>query len=275
MGMYDSFYFADGILPDNKEDASTEFQTKDLEWNTHTWYNQTENKSVSHSEKELEVLYPEHNISHLLMEYVLTGFKEFRTMCQPLSPSTDFSKIVSQCCGIRLNRYNVNTLMRQHFDHIHSLFDGAQKGVPVLSAIGVLNDDYEGGEIEFWADGKAIRYKPKAGDILVFPSGNPLFPGDGRPYFHSVCSTGRGEKYLFRAFGKYTDPITTEWTEGVERFGEELWKAKVSGTDLIKKDVYSKAGPALMTFDKGVATVSRELLAAYGGKMKGEYGVRG
>jgi hypothetical protein len=136
------------------------------------------------------------------------------------------------------------------------------------------NDDYEGGEIEFWADGKAIRYKPEAGDVLVFPSGNPLFPGDGRPYFHSVCSTGHGEKYLFRVFGKYTDPVTPEWTEGVERFGEELWKAKVSGIDLIGKDVYSKAGPALMTIEDGIPTVSRELNHAYGGSLNGNYGVR-
>jgi hypothetical protein len=165
-------------------------QTKDLEWNTHTWYNQTENKSVSHSEKELEVLYPEHNISHLLMEYVLTGFKEFRTMCQPLSPSTDFSKIVSQCCGIRLNRYNVNTLMRQHFDHIHSLFDGAQKGVPVLSAIGVLNDDYEGGKLTFFND---YEVNVSTGDIVIFPS-SFLYP-------HKVTEVLSGTRYSLVSWG--------------------------------------------------------------------------
>jgi hypothetical protein len=136
------------------------------------------------------------------------------------------------------------------------------------------NDDYEGGEIEFWADGKAIKYKPNAGEILVFPSGNPLFPGNGRPYFHSVCPTGAGEKWLFRAFGKYVDPQTPEWAAGVEQYGEEEWKAKMSGTDLDKKDVYSKAGPALMMFEQGVPTISKELVAAYGGVLASEYGVR-
>jgi hypothetical protein len=136
------------------------------------------------------------------------------------------------------------------------------------------NDDYEGGEIEFWADGKAIRYKPKAGDILVFPSGNPLFPGNGRPYFHSVCPTGLGEKYLFRTFGKYMDPVTPEWEAGVEKYGEESWKQQVCGNDSNAKDVYSKAGPALMMFEKGVPTVSAELLRAYDGFLAGEYSVR-
>lgn len=31
MGMFDSFYFEDGILPDNKAPSGEEFQTKDLD----------------------------------------------------------------------------------------------------------------------------------------------------------------------------------------------------------------------------------------------------
>jgi hypothetical protein len=137
------------------------------------------------------------------------------------------------------------------------------------------NDDYEGGEIEFWADGKAIKYKPKAGDILVFPSGNPIFPGDGRPYFHSVCATGKGEKWLFRSFAKYADPVTPEWEAGVEKYGEGVWKEKLWGAGDKKKDGYSKAGASLMMFGKGVnegvPTISKELFDAYGGNLKGDY----
>ena len=40
--------------------------------------------------------------------------------------------------------------MRQHHDHIHSLFDGNEKGIPVLSFILNLNDDYEGADLFFW-----------------------------------------------------------------------------------------------------------------------------
>jgi hypothetical protein len=165
-------------------------QTKELEWITHSWYDQTENNSISHNEKELEVLYPDHSTSQLLMDYVLSGFKEYRTMCQSFSPDTDFSRIVTQCCGIRLNRYNANTLMRQHFDHIHSLFDGTQKGIPVLSVIGILNNDYQGGKLTFFDD---YEIETTVGDIIIFPS-SFLYP-------HKVTEVLAGTRYSLVSWG--------------------------------------------------------------------------
>ena len=41
--------------------------------------------------------------------------------------------------AIRFNRYAPGQTMRQHHDHIHSLFDGNEKGIPVLSFILNLN----------------------------------------------------------------------------------------------------------------------------------------
>ena len=41
-----------------------------------------------------------------------------------------------------MQRYNK---MAEHCDHIHSIFDGSIKGIPVLSVVGLLNDNYEGG----------------------------------------------------------------------------------------------------------------------------------
>jgi len=57
--------------------------------------------------------------------------------------------------------------MRKHYDHIHSIFDGKHKGVPILSLVGVLNEDYEGGEFIF---NNTHEVKLKTGDILMFPS---------------------------------------------------------------------------------------------------------
>jgi len=86
------------------------------------------------------------------------------------------------------------------------------------------NDDYLGGEIIFLTDGKQIVYKPKAGDVIVFPSGDPLWPGKN-PYFHAVKKTESGTKWLIRAYTKYTvDEVTEEWKNGVEKYGEEKWK---------------------------------------------------
>ena len=39
--------------------------------------------------------------------------------------------------------------MRQHMDHIHSIFDGKRERIPVLSFILNLNDDYEGADFVF------------------------------------------------------------------------------------------------------------------------------
>ena len=55
----------------------------------------------------------------------------------------------------------------------------------VLSVLLYLNDDYEGGDIEFRHSG--IRFKPKAGSVLFFPS-NFL-------YVHEVYPVTKGPRY--------------------------------------------------------------------------------
>jgi predicted 2-oxoglutarate/Fe(II)-dependent dioxygenase YbiX len=56
--------------------------------------------------------------------------------------------------------------MAMHCDHINTLFDGQRKGIPILSVVGLMNDNYTGGE--FIMCGKEIELM--AGDLLVFPS---------------------------------------------------------------------------------------------------------
>lgn len=79
--------------------------------------------------------------------------------------------------GIRFNKYDVNTQMRVHCDHIHSMFDGERKGIPTLTVLGTLNDDYEGGEFIMWQDTE-IKIPP--GHVAVFPS-NFLYPHEVKP----------------------------------------------------------------------------------------------
>jgi hypothetical protein len=55
----------------------------------------------------------------------------------------------------------------------------------VLSVLLYLNDDYEGGEIEFRHSG--LKFKPKAGSVLFFPS-NFL-------YVHEVYPVTKGPRY--------------------------------------------------------------------------------
>ena len=45
--------------------------------------------------------------------------------------------------SIRFNKYKKNKKMAEHCDHIQSIFDGNIKGIPILSVLGILNNDYK------------------------------------------------------------------------------------------------------------------------------------
>lgn len=87
---------------------------------------------------------------------------------------------------IRYNKYIENKKMALHCDHIHSIFDGERKGIPILSCLGVLNDDYEGGEFIMFDD---YKIKLKQGDLLIFPS-NFMYP-------HKVEPVKKGVRYSY------------------------------------------------------------------------------
>ena len=76
--------------------------------------------------------------------------------------------------------------MRTHHDHIHNLFDGEQKGIPILSIVGLLNNDFSGGDFIFFND---YNVKLSAGDIMIFPS-SFLYP-------HRVEEITRGTRHAF------------------------------------------------------------------------------
>jgi predicted 2-oxoglutarate/Fe(II)-dependent dioxygenase YbiX len=57
------------------------------------------------------------------------------------------------------------------------MFDGQRKGIPTLTVLGGLNDDYEGGELMMFGD-KQI-YLP-SGSVIVFPS-NFMYPHEVKP----------------------------------------------------------------------------------------------
>ena len=78
---------------------------------------------------------------------------------------------------MRFNKYEVNQKMALHKDHIHSLFDGERKGIPILSILIALNDYYEGGDLVML---DYYRIKLQQGDVLIFPS-NFLFPHKVEP----------------------------------------------------------------------------------------------
>lgn len=87
---------------------------------------------------------------------------------------------------VRFNRYEKTKKMAEHCDHIHSLFDGKIKGIPTLSLLGLLNDNYEGGEFIMFQNKKITL---KQGELLIFPS-NFLYP-------HRVEPVTKGVRYSY------------------------------------------------------------------------------
>jgi hypothetical protein len=123
--------------------------------------------------------------------------------------------------GCSYSKYNpqINTLdnnmtMQYHTDHITS-----QKDMPgdkfFITCTMYINDDYDGGDIEFYVGGELINHKPVAGDILVFPS--------VEPYYHGVKTIEKNEKFFVRNFVMIPFDGTKEWLENQKRFGAYKW----------------------------------------------------
>jgi hypothetical protein len=158
-------------------------------WEKHLWQNYgvvKERPTFPPSELDVAESTPEQN--QLLYPYMGEALKQYEDR---IISNNSFDDFISNCglhiaCPVRFNRYNTNTLMKSHHDHIHSLFDGERKGIPTLSIVGVLNDNYEGGNFLFFKD---YEIKLNQGDILIFPS-IFIFP-------HRVDKVTKGTRYSF------------------------------------------------------------------------------
>jgi len=85
-----------------------------------------------------------------------------------------------------IRKYNTGSDMGAHVDSE----DPTDIKHPVISGVFYLNDDYEGGEINF--PNQDISIKPEAGSLLIFPS--------ERPFFHHPTKIVNGNKYMIPLF---------------------------------------------------------------------------
>jgi predicted 2-oxoglutarate/Fe(II)-dependent dioxygenase YbiX len=152
------------------------------QWVKHSYSNSITQKETTY-EDDFEVTYQDKYIDYLnnkIKDCVNDYLKNVVPMqfgMQEISP-------------IRFNRYQTGTNMKFHHDHIHTIFDGEKKGVPILSILGLLNNDFEGGDFLMF-DSKKVNLS--SGDIILFPS-NFLYP-------HAVTTITKGTRYSFISWG--------------------------------------------------------------------------
>jgi hypothetical protein len=109
---------------------------------------------------------------------------------------------------------NNNMTMQYHTDFII-----AEKDLPGpkfhTTCTFYINDDYEGGEIEFYINEDIVTHKPKAGDIVIFPS--------SEPYYHGVKTIKSGVKLFIRNFVMNTYKGSDEWLKEQVKHGAYKW----------------------------------------------------
>ena len=161
--------------------AKTVSEMDTLEFKEHTFYNANTNEYKPRSgSQELSMSWGNVSTKKTLNDIVdNTAYQYVQDLNMPW-----FDKYQGYS-HVRFNKYAENKKMALHADHIHSMFDGERKGIPILSVLGVLNDDYEGGEF-YLVDEKTDLSK---GDIIIFPS-NFMYP-------HKVEPVTKGNRYSY------------------------------------------------------------------------------
>lgn len=138
--------------------------------------------------------------------------------------------------------------MRYHSDYIRE--QASSPGYKfIITCTMYFNDDYQGGEIDFAMGDKLVKYKPEAGDIIVFPSGHPDFlTEDGKPYLHAVMPSYNKNKFLARMYWQRYQKGTEEWYAKEKEFGKEVWASMQPALEQAFRDKY----PQRNTIENGV-----------------------
>lgn len=91
---------------------------------------------------------------------------------------------IGSLAPVSISKYIEGAYMGPHTDS----YDDDEK--PTISVVAYLNDEYQGGEINFPNQG--VNIKPEAGSIVVFPSRSP--------YVHESKTIISGTKYMSPGF---------------------------------------------------------------------------
>ena len=180
------FYHKANFLDENFCENSVN-ELNNNEWQKHEWFTRAGTITKPSGSNEPEIISTEIfqdavvKINNAIIEKLHSGISEYIEKLR-----FDWFGGWEGYSPIKFIRYSPGQTMQNHCDHIHSIFDGERKGIPILTIIGILNDDYEGGEMIMFEDKKIDT---KAGDLLIFPS-NFLYP-------HEVTPVSKGARYSY------------------------------------------------------------------------------
>lgn len=132
------------LQPQVCDQTLKELQT--VGWYKHTYssYDNYTNRSLN-GDKELDVTSDKISTSENVESKVFEAYKDYVTRL-----NMEWFQGWKTFSDVRFNRYSEGQIMSLHCDHINTLFDGKEKGVPILTALGALNDDYQGGQLEMF-----------------------------------------------------------------------------------------------------------------------------
>lgn len=150
-------------------------------WDEHTFYNASTGLHESF-DKELSVSHFESGFKEEINKKIWFAIQKYINDIETNEWFSGWNGYTS----IRFNKYDSDTQMKIHCDHIYSMFDGERKGVPILTVLGVLNNDYEGGDFIVWEDTKIDL---PMGSLAIFPS-NFLYP-------HEVKLVTKGVRHSY------------------------------------------------------------------------------
>jgi hypothetical protein len=108
-----------------------------------------------------------------------------------------------------------------------------------------LNDDYENGGVDFYIkqNDEVKYYKPKAGDVVVFPSGSPDIEKDNL-YLHGVRISNNNPKYFIRMFYFYWQNADEQYLADVEKYGfDQLIRLKKDKAQIERTKFFQENSP--------------------------------
>jgi|TARA_R110000824_G_scaffold89525_1_gene219432 predicted 2-oxoglutarate/Fe(II)-dependent dioxygenase YbiX len=155
---------------------------KKSKWEDHYFNDSRTNENIKRSgNQELEVSFQQIPNKKIIMDKLFTAIGEYQK-----NLNFDWWDTWNGYSEVRFNRYTKTKKMALHCDHIHTIFDGERKGVPILSCLGGLNDNYTGGELVLFGD---TIVELKQGELIIFPS-SFLYP-------HKVKPVKKGTRYSY------------------------------------------------------------------------------